>query len=110
MKRVVSKIHYRAKAKGFEEGEIVRLRKTRTENAIINHGEIDRLHEAIIAVAGAGAVAGGNDGGSQMGYIIILITIIVVVFTLMNEKMMTMVVGVIEFKWDFFKFHFLCII
>lgn len=42
--------HNRAEAKGFQESEVGRVRKTRPENPIIDHGEVQRRHEYLFPI------------------------------------------------------------
>lgn len=51
----------------MEEGEVGGFRETGPENAVIDHGEVERRDEEILAVIGnGGGDSGGADGGDKL--------------------------------------------
>lgn len=47
----------------MEEGEVSRFWEARAENAIINHGEVERRNEEILPVKLVGDIFPGNSSG-----------------------------------------------
>ena len=54
-------LHDRAEAESLEEGEVGGIGKSGPENAIVDHGEVQRRYEEILAVIGSSGAGGGGD-------------------------------------------------